>query len=128
MGPKPVSGSGVRFLPVAHAGRNSDSPEEANEIARLVRELLESNSRWTDAAGGDHTIGLEDVLVIAPYNAQVRAIADALPGARVGTVDKFQGQEAPLSIYSAKSTPPRARADETRTSISRSLTTMSSRN
>jgi uncharacterized protein len=40
------------------------------------------------------------VLVITPYNAQVRAITEALPGARVGTVDKFQGQEAAIAIYS----------------------------
>ena len=43
---------------------------------------------------------VSDVLVITPYNAQVRAITEALPGFRIGTVDKFQGQEAPISIYS----------------------------
>jgi superfamily I DNA and/or RNA helicase len=43
---------------------------------------------------------LEDVLIVAPYNAQVSAIAQRIPGARVGTVDKFQGQEAPVVIYS----------------------------
>ena len=100
IGSELVSGSGVRFLPVAHTGRDSDSPEEANEIARLVRGLLELGGGWTDSNGTHHAIGLEDVLVITPYNAQVRTIAEALPGARVGTVDKFQGQEAPLSIYS----------------------------
>ena len=41
-----------------------------------------------------------DVLLITPYNAQVRALSEALPGFRIGTVDKFQGQEAPISIYS----------------------------
>ncbi len=48
-----------------------------------------------------------DVLVVAPYNAQVGQIASLLPtGARVGTVDKFQGQEAPISIYSMTSSSP----------------------
>ena len=45
-------------------------------------------------------IGLDDILIIAPYNAQVFELQDRLPGARIGTVDKFQGQEAPIVIYS----------------------------
>ena len=47
-----------------------------------------------------HSLDDSDVLVITPYNAQVKAIRDALPGFHIGTVDKFQGQEAPISIYS----------------------------
>lgn len=43
---------------------------------------------------------LNDVLIIAPYNAQVFELQERLPGARIGTVDKFQGQEAPIVIYS----------------------------
>jgi superfamily I DNA and/or RNA helicase len=45
-------------------------------------------------------ITLDDILIVAPYNAQVAALKEAVPGARVGTVDKFQGQEAPIVIYS----------------------------
>jgi len=62
---------------------------------------------WHGAEGSVRTLAVEDVLVIAPYNAQVSHLRQALPhGARVGTVDKFQGQEAPVSIYSlATSTP-----------------------
>ena len=45
-------------------------------------------------------IALEDFLIIAPYNAQVFELQERLPGARIGTVDKFQGQEAPIVIYS----------------------------
>ena len=48
----------------------------------------------------ERPITLADILIIAPYNAQVFEIEDRLPGARIGTVDKFQGQEAPISIYS----------------------------
>ncbi len=56
-------------------------------------------------------VGWDDVLIVAPYNAQVAAIARRLPpGARVGTVDKFQGQEAPISVYSLTTSSPGAGA------------------
>jgi len=45
-------------------------------------------------------VGLEDILMIAPYNAQVFELQERIPGARIGTVDKFQGREAPIVIYS----------------------------
>jgi superfamily I DNA and/or RNA helicase len=45
-------------------------------------------------------VTLRDILIIAPYNAQVFELQERLPGGRVGTVDKFQGQEAPIVIYS----------------------------
>ena len=50
--------------------------------------------------GVEQAVTLDNILVIAPYNAQVFELQDRLPGARVGTVDKFQGQEAPIVIYS----------------------------
>ena len=66
-----------------------------------MAQLLSGGSAWTDQDGRRKPLGLEDVLIVAPYNAQVSALLDALPGgARVGTVDKFQGQEAPIVIYS----------------------------
>ncbi|MEX2284819.1 MAG: TM0106 family RecB-like putative nuclease [Gemmatimonadota bacterium] len=99
-GPAPLSGNGLRFIPVAHQGNENDSPEEVEAIARLV-DLAVAHCSWTDAKGETHKIGLRHILIVAPYNAQVSAIADRLPaGARVGTVDKFQGQEAPIVIYS----------------------------
>src|SRR2546425_98306 len=56
---------------------------------------------WTDRFGMEHEVTLDDVLIVTPYNAQVAKLTAALPeGARVGTVDKFQGQEAPVVIYS----------------------------
>ena len=99
-GTPPLSGTGIRFLPVPHGGQSSESPEEAARVAELVRSLLESGSTYTDEAGKAHPLAGDDVLLITPYNAQVRALGEALPGFRIGTVDKFQGQEAPVSIYS----------------------------
>ena len=104
--PGAVSGTGLRFLPVLHRGNRSFSDEEADRVAELVDGLVGGDSRWTDRDGDERTITLDDVLIIAPYNAQVFRIQDRLPDARVGTVDKFQGQEAPVVIYSmATSTP-----------------------
>jgi len=101
-----LSGTGVRFVPVAHQGNRNESPEEAAEVARLVRGLVDASSTWTDEEGRLHSISWDDVLIVAPYNAQVAAIKRELPESRVGTVDKFQGQEAPVSVYSmATSTP-----------------------
>jgi len=95
-----ISGSGLRYLPVIHEGSQSSSPEEADRIKELVEELLASNAIWIDREGKKAAIGLNDILIIAPYNAQVFELQDRIPGGRIGTVDKFQGQEAPMVIYS----------------------------
>ena len=99
-GVPPLSGTGIRFIPVSHSGQSSESPEEAEELAALISALLDANPTYVDAEGSDHSLDAQGVLVITPYNAQVKAIKDALPDFRIGTVDKFQGQEAPISIYS----------------------------
>ena len=96
----PLTGKGLRFLPVEHSGNKSSSIEEAEVIVKLVGEVLTSEPTWTDREGREAPLTLEDILIIAPYNAQVFEIQQRLPGARVGTVDKFQGQEAPIAIYS----------------------------
>ena len=102
----PLAGTGLRFIPVEHKANQSDSPEEAEKIAELVEALLRT-ARWTNKRGQVGLITLEDILIVAPYNAQVSLLLRRLPrGSRVGTVDKFQGQEAPVVIYSmATSTP-----------------------
>ncbi|MGZ6268706.1 MAG: TM0106 family RecB-like putative nuclease, partial [Candidatus Limnocylindrales bacterium] len=101
-----LTGTGVRFVPVVHAGNSTVSAEEAAVVAGLIGQLVEAGGTWTDSDGAVHRMGWDDVLIVAPYNAQVAEIARVLPRARVGTVDKFQGQEAPVSIYSmATSTP-----------------------
>ncbi len=95
-----VSGTGLRFVPVSHEGNQNASAEEADLIQQLVAEILESGAIWTNQKGEEKAIGLDDILIVAPYNAQVFELQQRLPGARVGTVDKFQGQEAPVVFYS----------------------------
>jgi predicted RecB family nuclease len=95
-----ISGSGLRFVPVEHQGNQNSSPEEAEVISRLVADILGLATSWVDRLGKEKAVGLEDILIIAPYNAQVFDLKDRMPGARIGTVDKFQGQEAPIVIYS----------------------------
>jgi uncharacterized protein len=98
-----ANGTGLRFLPVEHSGNQNCSPEEADVIAKLVDELLTQGATWIDREGNEKLLEISDILIIAPYNAQVFEIQRRLPKARVGTVDKFQGQEAPVSIYSLAS-------------------------
>lgn len=96
----PVSGSGLRYLAVPHAGNQSSSIEEADAVAALVRSILAAQPTWIDREGKEAQLTLDDILIIAPYNAQVFEIQQRLPGAQVGTVDKFQGQEKPIAVYS----------------------------
>ncbi|WP_339872990.1 TM0106 family RecB-like putative nuclease [uncultured Brevundimonas sp.] len=93
------SGSGLRFVSVPHSGNQSSSLEEAAAIAAIVKDLVDAGASWIDRKGS-HPLTLEDILIIAPYNAQVYEIQRRIPGAKVGTVDKFQGQEAAIAIYS----------------------------
>ena len=114
--PGPVlEGTGVRLMRVDHAGNGNRSREESQAIVDAVQALL--GRTWTDRHGVTRPLSLDDVLVVAPYNAQVAEIGRALEArlgsrGRVGTVDKFQGQEAPVAIYSmATSTPEEAPRD-----------------
>lgn len=72
----------------------------------LVEELLDGHSFWTDSKGDQLPLSISDVLIVAPYNSQVNRIQELLPEANVGTVDRFQGQEAPVVIYSMGSSSP----------------------
>jgi superfamily I DNA and/or RNA helicase len=76
--------------------------ERVRGIQRLVEEdgCLNSEATWIDREGSEASIGLGDILIIAPYNAQVFELQERIPHGRIGTVDKFQGQEAPIVIYS----------------------------
>jgi uncharacterized protein len=92
--------AGLIYVPVEHVGNQNFSPEEAAVVRDFVQTLLCSTTTWTDGDGNERSLTIDDLLIVAPYNAQVFEIQRVLPGARVGTVDKFQGQEAPISIFS----------------------------
>jgi predicted RecB family nuclease len=95
-----ISGTGLRYLPVEHEANARSSLEEAEVIADAIAELL-ADGRFTDQDGMTHPLTLNSILVVTPYNAQVRCLRERLPAdARVGTVDKFQGQEAPVVFFS----------------------------
>ena len=99
-GASTLNGTGLRHVVATHHGRSNESPEEVVHVADLVQNLLNATPIFTDADGNPRSVGRSDVLIVAPYNLQVGALSDALPQCRIGTVDKFQGQEAPVSIYS----------------------------
>ena len=100
------AGAGLWFVPVAHQGNQNAAPEEVEVVARIVGELLDGAVQWTDHENHTRKLVPEDILIVAPYNAQVSDLSERLRGMRVGTVDKFQGQEAPVVIYSLTSSSP----------------------
>jgi uncharacterized protein len=106
-GPGVFQGAGLRYVPVEHRGNTNQSSEEVSKIEALVTDLLSSAPTFTDHLHKVRALSAEDILVVAPYNAQVSALKRALPSAiRVGTVDKFQGREAPIVIYSMTTSSP----------------------
>jgi uncharacterized protein len=91
--------AGAFWVPVPHEGNAQIAPEEVAAIQAAARELL--TGAWTEKDGSTRPMRQSDIIVVAPYNAQVNALREALPeGIRVGTVDKFQGQEAPVCLVS----------------------------
>jgi uncharacterized protein len=106
VGATPFAGAGLWLVPVEHEGNQSSAPEEVERIGAIVEALLDGGTSWIDAEGQSARLTRDDILIVAPYNAQVGALSERLPGARVGTVDKFQGQEAPVVIYSMTTSSP----------------------
>ena len=107
-GTTPFEGAGLWVAPVQHEGNQNSSIEEVDEVERIVATLLRPASQWTDSKGIERAMTPEDVLIVAPYNSQVALLEERLGsnGVRVGTVDKFQGQEAPVVIYSMTTSAP----------------------
>ena len=98
------AGTGLRWLRAEHRGCSTSSPEEARLVAETVRVLI--GETWTDASGATRPLTANDFMVVAPYNDQVTFLRETLDddpataGVRVGTVDKFQGQQAHVVVYS----------------------------
>jgi uncharacterized protein len=91
--------SGIRYIPIEHDACSQRSREEATLIGELVNNLLKQC--YQDKKGRIPPMTLDNILIVAPYNMQVNLLKSILPdGARVGTVDKFQGQEAEVVIVS----------------------------
>ncbi len=115
----PLHGTGIRWAPVQHEGNSQSSPEEAKAIAEMLASL--EGASYIDWEGAEHDLDPEQIMVVTPYNAQVRCLEECPPaGMRIGTVDKFQGQEAQLVFFSL--------ATSSGTEIPRSLEFLLSRN
>jgi len=93
------SSAGAFWVPVVHEGNAQVAEEEVATLALACQDIMRGT--WTEKDGSSRPMTPADIIVVAPYNAQVNALAEALPEAiRVGTVDKFQGQEAPVCLIS----------------------------
>jgi len=104
---------GLWLVPVEHEGNRNASPEEAEVAAEIVESLLRPGVKWFYSIGNSKKLRLdgggdedERILIVAPYNAQVSDLMARIPGARVGTVDKFQGQQSAVVIYSLTTSSP----------------------
>ncbi len=108
VGTDELDGSGLWVAAVDHDGNRNWSQEEIDAVAVLVARLIASGARWVDEESQESIVTGEDILVVSPYNAQVSRLQERLAstGVRVGTVDKFQGQEAPVVIYSMATSRP----------------------
>jgi uncharacterized protein len=99
--------SGLCCIDVDHDGNRNHSPEEVDAVIQLVERLTSPGVTWTDEDQNARSITIDDILIVSPYNTQVNRLTERLPaGARVGTVDKFQGQQAPIVIYSMATSRP----------------------
>jgi uncharacterized protein len=106
LGSSGISGTGLRFVSTPHEGNTNESSEEAEAVITLVESLRARI--WRDSTGHEHPVTSQDLLVVTPYNAQIREIEQAfrrrgVEPVRVGTVDKFQGRQGVAVIYSMAS-------------------------
>ncbi|MCX6130551.1 MAG: C-terminal helicase domain-containing protein, partial [Proteobacteria bacterium] len=87
------------YIPVNHEGNRQSSEEEAQVVQKIVSELMQMNFKCEDASL--RTLSKDDILIVAPYNLQARLLQKVLGSEfRIASVDKFQGQEAPVVILS----------------------------
>ncbi|HEU4427109.1 MAG TPA: AAA domain-containing protein, partial [Myxococcota bacterium] len=104
----PIEGAGLFLCEISHDGNRNASDEEAELVARLVARLLATGSHWVNFDGVTSQLAASDILVVAPFNAHVARIAERAPAIaeNVGTVDRFQGREAPVAIYAMATSRP----------------------
>ena len=94
-----VATTGLRHAFVEHLGDRVRSEAETLRVRDILEQL--TRATWRSDDGAERRLTLDDIVVVAPYNAQVACLVEGLPpGARVGTVDRFQGKEAAVSIFS----------------------------
>ena len=98
-GGTPFDGAGLFYVPVVHKGNQNKSLEEVDAIFSIIEKLV-ATGNYTNPEGKTQRLAKSDILIVAPFNAQVSALRQRLPEVEIGTVDKFQGQEAPVVIYS----------------------------
>lgn len=101
-----LSNSHLWWVPVLHDSNQNAAEEEVEAVADLVESLLRQGVTWTDDKGVRRPLEVSDMLIVAPYNAQVSDLCARIPGGTIGTVDKFQGQQAPVVIYSLTTSSP----------------------
>jgi len=96
-----LDGAGLWWVPVEHDGNRNWSAEEVDAVGALVDRLLVPGAQWVDGDGVAHPLTPDDLRVVAPFNVHVNRLAERLAprGVPVGTVDRFQGQEAAVVIY-----------------------------
>jgi predicted RecB family nuclease len=104
--PVPFSGAGLWYLPFVHEGNQSYSVEEIERVAGIIEFLTAPGNSWIDGQGTTRPLTRGDILCVAPFNDQVDRLKERLPGVAVGTVDKFQGQQAAVVIYSLATSSP----------------------
>ena len=99
----PWLSAGLWFVPVTHDGNCNCSPEEVEVVAKIVESLFDPKVRWHRSIGNPEPMSWKELRIIAPYNVQVYDLTARMPQAplgTIGTVDKFQGQQAAVVIYS----------------------------
>ena len=100
------NGSGLFYTLVSHTGNTNSSQEEVDVIKQIVHNLTKGDVIWENAINLQSIVTKQDIKIISPYNAQVQLLSEQINEVAIGTVDKFQGQEAPIIIYSVATSSP----------------------
>jgi uncharacterized protein len=106
LGNSKFTGAGLRYVSISHQGNTSSSMEEVDAIFKIVSDLTKGDVYWKDAENNQRVLTKDDIKIIAPYNSQVQNLVEHINGVSIGTVDKFQGQENAVIIYSVATSSP----------------------